>query len=35
MSAKKLVPRWCYFIPFMVAGLVVLTVAYDMVTMGS
>ena len=35
MSAKKPVPRWVYFIPFMVAGLVVLALAYDLVRMSS
>ena len=35
MSAKKPVPNWVYFVPFMIAGLVVLALAYDLVTMGS
>jgi len=35
MSAKKPVPTWVYFIPFMIAGLVILALAYDVVTMGS
>ena len=35
MSAKKPVPDWVYFIPFMIAGLVVLALAHDLVAMGS
>jgi hypothetical protein len=35
MSAQKPVPKWVYFIPFIVAGLVALALAYDVVTMGS
>ena len=35
MPAKKPVPNWVYFIPFMIAGLVVLALGYDLVTMGS
>jgi hypothetical protein len=34
MSAKKPVPSWVYFIPFMIAGLVVVALAYDLVMMG-
>jgi hypothetical protein len=35
MSAKKSVPRWVYFIPFMIAGLIVLVMAYGLVKMSS
>jgi hypothetical protein len=35
MAAKKPVRNWVYFIPFVIAGLVVLVLAYDLLRMGS
>ena len=35
MSAKKPLPSWVYFIPFMIAGLIVVALAYSLVKTGS
>ena len=34
MSAKKPLLKWVYFIPFMIAGLIVLALAYGLARLG-
>jgi len=34
MSPKKPLPKWVYFIPFMIAGLIVFAMAYGLARLG-